>query len=449
MHNLSRSGEAVLSDSMTGQKNTYQVPRAFARTDPIDSTSIAFWFGMGLVFVRFSMVNEILTYVTHHNFYLLYLFGLPTIIGLLARGGIARVLRSRAAIFWMCLGLWMFAAIPFSIWRGGSFHAVVSFWKTELLMLFVVGGLTSNWRELRILMLTIAAGTATSLLWTRIFLKQAGETGRMSLEVGTISNANDFAGFLLLGLPFLVWVVMSGRRPLARLAAFVAVSYGLYAVLACGSRGALLGIAAALLFFTFAARTRHRVTFWLVIPVIALVAFVALPQGVTNRLLSFSASRAGASAEALGSSRSREILLRDSITASLRNPLFGIGPGQFTTYEGTKPELRGTGAYWHGAHNAYTQMASECGIPALLFYIAAIWSSWRLLKVAAQRAGKDPRLVAMRDAIFCVRLALVGFCTAIFFLNFAYIFYLPAMTGMAIAADSVSLAATRSAKETS
>ena len=59
---------------------------------------IAFWFGVGLVFVRFSMLNELLSYVDGRNFYLLYLFGIPALLGLLVSGGITRVLRERAAI---------------------------------------------------------------------------------------------------------------------------------------------------------------------------------------------------------------------------------------------------------------------------------------------------------------------------------------------------------------
>jgi len=80
---------------------------------------IAFWFGVGLVFVRFSMLNELLSYVDGRNFYLLYLFGIPALLGLLVSGGITRVLRERAAILWLCFGVWAVIAIPFSIWRGG------------------------------------------------------------------------------------------------------------------------------------------------------------------------------------------------------------------------------------------------------------------------------------------------------------------------------------------
>jgi O-Antigen ligase len=397
---------------------------------------IAFWFGVGLVFVRFSMLNELLSYVDGRNFYLLYLFGVPALLGLFLSGGIARVLRERAGILWVCFGIWAAIAIPFSIWRGGSAQTVWAYWKTELIMMFVIGGITTTWRECRVVMFAIAAAAAVNVVWFRLFA-QSELSGRMSLAFGMVANANDFAGHLLLVLPFLVWAALSCKSLMLRLAALAGLGYGAYLVLASGSRGALIALALDILFFTFAARRPYRLGLWLMVPLIAIAAITALPNGVVNRLVSFSSSQSGASEEALGSSEARQMLLRDGITSALRNPIFGIGPGQFTTYEGSKDELRGTGAYWHDVHNSFVQAASECGIPALLLYVAAIWSSWNLLKVVGQRTSRNPQLLGVTNAVFCIRLAIIGFCTAVFFLNFTYTFYLPAMTGLAIAVAAV------------
>jgi O-antigen ligase len=396
---------------------------------------IAFWFGVGLVFVRFSMLNELFSYIGGHNFYLLYVFGIPALVGLVVSGGIARVLRERAGILWLCFGAWAVIAIPFSIWRGGSAHTVWPYWKSELLMMFVIGGIMRTWRECRVVMLTIAAAAAVNIVSFRLF-GQVDMTGRRSLDFGTVANANDFAAHLLMVLPFLVWVSLSSKSRMLRLAALGGLGYGIYFVLASGSRGALVALAVDIMFFTFTARRAYRVGLWLLAPLIVIIAITVLPSSVVNRLASFSSSQSGASEEALGSSEARQTLLRDSIICALRNPVFGIGPGQFVTYEGTKDELQGTGAYWHNAHNSFAQAASECGIPALLLYVAAIWSSWHLLKVVGQHTSRNPQLLRVTNAIFCIRLAMIGFCTAVFFLNFTYTFYLPAMTGLAIAVAS-------------
>ena len=414
----------------------YAIPATQSRDEAKSAArKLAFRFGVGLVFVRFSMLNEMLSYLTGHNFYLLYFFAVPALLGLLVSGGIARVLCERAGILWLCFGIWAAIAIPFSIWRGGSAHTVWAYWKTELIIMFVIAGTTRTWRECRVLMFSITAAAAVNLLSSRLF-GQVEMNGRRDLDFGAVANANDIAGHLLMVLPFLVWVALSCKSLMLRLAALGGLSYGVYLVLASGSRGALIALAADILFFTFAATRRYRLGFWLLAPVVVIMALTVLPGSVVNRLESFSSSQSGASDEALASSEVRQTLLSDSIIAALRNPIFGIGPGQFTTYEGSKDELKGTGAYWHNVHNSFTQAASECGIPALLLYLAAIWSSWRLLKVLGQPTNRGPQLLGITNALFCIRLAVIGFCTAVFFLNFTYTFYLPAMTGLAIALTS-------------
>jgi O-antigen ligase len=406
---------------------------------------IAFWFGVGLVFVRFSMLNEILSYVSGRNFYLLYFFGIPALFGLFVSGGIVRVLRERPAILWVCFGVWAVMAIPFSIWRGGSAHTVWAYWKTELIMMFVIGGIMRTWRECRVVMFAIAAAAAVNIFSSRLF-GQVEVSGRRDLEFGTVANANDFAGHLLLVLPFLIWVALSCKSRMLRAAALGGLSYGVYLVLASGSRGALVALAVDILFFIFAGTRRYRVGLLLLAPVIVIIAITVLPGTVLTRLSSFSSSQSGASEEALGSSEARQTLLRDSIIGALWNPFFGVGPGQFATYEGSKEELRGTGAYWHGAHNSFAQAASECGLPALFLYLAAIWSSWHLLRVIGQHTSRNPQLLDVANAVFCIKLAVIGFCAAVFFLNFTYTFYLPAMTGLAIAlASAVRLDRTRRA----
>lgn len=437
MHNFSQSGRAELDYGSAGKPSVYSARNASILKDQSEPLSVAFLFCAGLAFIRFSLVGEILTYVTHHNFYLLYVFGLPATIALVVSGGLARVLRRQPTILWMCFGLWAVAAIPFSLWKGGSFHAVFNYWKAELLMLFVIGGLTKTVRECKALMLTIAGAAAVSLLWTRIFLKTTDTSGRLTLEVGSISNANDFAGFLLLAVPFIVWVTMSSRSIFMRVIALGAVGYGVYVILASGSRGALVALAAELLFFAFAAKRRHRVTLWLAAPVILLVAVIALPDTVVTRLTSFTASK-GASREALESSQMRERLLKDAVNAAIEHPLFGIGPGQFTLYEGTVLKGNTRGTFWFGAHNSYAQAASECGIPVLIFFLAAVWSTWRLLTATGEAARQAPHLAPIANAVFCAKLSMIGFCIAIFFINFAYTFYLPAMTGIAIALASAA-----------
>ena len=129
----------------------------------------------------------------------------------------------------------------------------------------------------------------------------------------------------------------------------------------------------------------------------------------------------------------RRYLLEKSILYTLQFPVFGVGMAQFGVYEGEHNQVVGTHGYWHEAHNTYTQISSECGIPALVLFIAGIVSTFLLVNRVYRQARKRPECEDIRIATFCIMLAMTTYCTAITFVNFGYFFYLPAMSSLAIA----------------
>src|ERR1035437_553505 len=94
--------------------------------------------------------------------------------------------------------------------------------------------------------------------------------------------------------------------------------------------------------------------------------------------------------------------------------------------------------YWHETHNTYTQVSSECGIPALAFYIAGIISTFLLVNRVYRRARGRPECWEIQTTAFCIMLAMTTYCMAIAFVNFAYYFYLPALASLVIAVSSAA-----------
>jgi O-antigen ligase len=125
--------------------------------------------------------------------------------------------------------------------------------------------------------------------------------------------------------------------------------------------------------------------------------------------------------------------LKSSIQFTFQHPIFGVGPGEFSDYEAEVAKTAGKKGAWQVTHNAYTQVSSEAGIPALLFFLAAIFMSFRTFGRVYQVARNRPGLRSMAVACFCCQLSLVGFCTATVFLSLAYTMYLPTMSGLALA----------------
>jgi O-antigen ligase len=399
--------------------------------DPL--RSIAFHLGLLLVFLRISMLHQVQSMMMGFNLHLLYLFGIPAIIGVVAAGGLRRAFRGRPAYYWTGFAIWMFLAVPFSSYRRDSAELLLTYLRTDLIMLFVTAGLAVSWRECKQLMHAIAWGVVVNLMCARIFLKAMGYENRVSLEFGTISNPNDLAAHLLFALPFLLWVAMSSKFILMRIFAILGVVYGLYVILGTGSRGAVMGLGVATVYFLLRGTVRQRLALVAIAPIVAGVLLTVVPSRILQRLTSFSASSADAAEDAIASSMTREYLLKTSIRYTLQYPLFGVGPGQFSSFEGMHNQIVGTHGVWQEAHNTFTQVSSECGIPAAILFIAGIVSTFLLLNRTFRQARNRPDCADIRAAVFCVSLALLAFCTVIAFVNFAYFFYLPAMAGMAIA----------------
>jgi O-antigen ligase len=125
--------------------------------------------------------------------------------------------------------------------------------------------------------------------------------------------------------------------------------------------------------------------------------------------------------------------LRQSVTYAITHPLVGVGPGQFAVAAYGDAVKEGTQSPWLGTHNSYTEVASECGIPAFLLYVSvlvlSLVSNFRIFR---RTAGlKD--YVDLNALAYCMFSATLMYAICTFFFHIAYSSYLPAIAGMSIA----------------
>ena len=317
----------------------------------------------------------------------------------------------------------------------------VSWIRAVLPILFAIAGCVMTLREFNRLMTVLAAAAGVNVLAGRLFANQI--SGRLELAGTTISDPNDYAAHLILVLPFLLLVIMEPRRStMVRALASGLTLYGLYLIISTGSRGGLLALGVAVLFCIWKLRPRQKIAVAMVAAILACAAIVVIPQQVLSRFATIFSSdnkleNDGALSAATESAEARNYLLRQSVLVTLSHPFFGVGMGQFQNYEGemSRKAIGGPG-YWNETHNSFTQASSEMGIPALLFYLAAIIATYRMLDRVyrlAQQQSSTPGVQRIKVTAFYLLLSLVGFCAASFFLSLAYRFYLPAFAGLAIA----------------
>jgi len=394
------------------------------------------------IFIQFTKLHELIAIVLHVNVFLLYLVGIPAYALLFMSGGLPRTWKWPQARCWIGVAIWMVLSTPTSLWIMDSLTTVNNYFRTELAVLFVIAGFVMTWDEFRRLMKVLAWAAVVDLLEGRL-IAGGDLNGRLDLSAGTMADPNDYAALLLLVMPFLLLVLLkpSTRNPLMRGITLIGVLYGLYTILSTGSRGGMLSLGVGVLYGFWRLALAQKIMGLVAIPVLGVVLMFSLPEATRMRLATtFSGNRSEVhtidEAMAVDSANARQELLKRSIRATFDHPIFGVGIGQFQNYEGMTSRKMGMQGSWHETHNTYTQISSEAGIPAFLFLTAGVVFTFRLMNRTYRKARKmppTPQNVEIVQTCFCVMLAMVSFSVCIFFLSMAYRFYLPALTGIAIA----------------
>src|ERR1700722_4502111 len=355
---------------------------------------LAFYCTVALVFLHYTRLHEVLTFYTKVNTRILYLLSVPALAGFLVCGGLRRTFYWKPAVFWTTFVLWMLIATPFSTWRGGSLQMVWDFVHADYIMLPLVAGIPMMWKECRTIAYTIGLAGIVNVGLAVWSFRDYG-AGRVGTAFATLGNPNDYAGQLLMVLPMVVYLVLYAphMKILVRAIGIAALLYGVYTVFASGSRGALLGIAVASVFTVVRSTGRTRIVMIASFPVACAMLLLLVPRSTLERLGNYSTAL-DPTDEAAQSTFIRQNLLKESITATLTHPLLGVGPGEFGDFEGQeKATNRIVKVGYVNAHNSYTQISADNGIPGFLFYIGGTISAFLML----QRTLKKARVAGRED----------------------------------------------------
>jgi O-antigen ligase len=125
-------------------------------------------------------------------------------------------------------------------------------------------------------------------------------------------------------------------------------------------------------------------------------------------------------------------MLLKSIETTIKNPIFGIGPGQFATYLGFAEKNKGRSGYFAETHNAYTQISAETGFPGIIFFLGA----WITAFAGVLKRMKEARALGHREIEqvgIAILVSFVAFGTSGFFLSMGFRFYFYLQMGLAIA----------------
>src|SRR5262249_7078213 len=145
--------------------------------------------------------------------------------------------------------------------------------------------------EVRRVLYVIALGGIVIIVMSRFFASDWGG-GRTGIEFGVIGNPNDYSCHLIAVLPFLLYMTVCKPStiagPIGRVLAIPFIGFGLYLIMKCGSRGALIALLVGTAYVLWKSPMRIRVAVLVAVPLIGEILVAVLPPSTIARLTSFS-----------------------------------------------------------------------------------------------------------------------------------------------------------------
>ncbi|MEQ1885792.1 MAG: O-antigen ligase family protein [Bryobacteraceae bacterium] len=349
-------------------------------------------------------------------------------------GQILGALRSRGTIAILVLTAWWGCCVPFSVWPGGTVIKFRTEWVFSLAVFFIVATGANTVRGLQ----RYAGTLALSAVCVNVVLLRYGIEkdlrGAVEFE-GSLSNPNFAALHLLIGLPFLVyWVRSSGLfsfRGILGLANAILLAFLI--ITRTGSRSGLLTLIIMTVLMTMGTKLHTRIALVLGLLVGAAAVIPFVPSYLLYRYGTLLRSTDTETSEAAMSTRVRRELLSQSFEQTLRNPLFGVGPGQFRVAAAANSKDEGERALWLETHNTYTQVSSEMGVPGFLIYIAMIYFSLMPLVKDLRQARRSGVRLPRHEYARAVLISAAGLALNSFFTSMAYQYYWPVLCAMGVA----------------
>jgi O-antigen ligase len=336
--------------------------------------------------------------------------------------------RPREVNLILLLGVASLFSIPFAIDPSEAWATFVDFViKTILIFLVLANVLRTELRVKMLFWLVLIVSIYLSVNVIQdyragIFTIGLAETNTQRIGgaiKGLFDNSNDLALHLVTIIPIALALGLVKKNPLTRIVYWGIGLLMLSAVIITFSRGGFLALIAMTLVLARKFSRRNKAA-TLATLVLTVIFFIAVAPGAYGGRL---ATIFNSAADVTGSSSQRTEVLKRSIWVALRYPVFGVGLGNF--HHKSDHEL--------GTHNAYTQVAAEVGIPAMILYILFLVHPLRKLRMIERELFERNETSRFYYLSIGLQASIVGYMVASFFAAVAYQWYIYYLVGYAIA----------------
>jgi putative inorganic carbon (hco3(-)) transporter len=308
-------------------------------------------------------------------------------------------------------------SIPLAFNKTAAFFGFNEFLKVVLMFIVMVNVLRTEKRLRAMLLLAlitscIVSAAAVNDYRLGLFLRDLANN-RIRGSIGNLfDNPNDLALHLVTMVPLAFGMLLASRGGLKKL--FFAGCTVLIIVgdIATFSRGGFIGLVCvgAVLAWRLAKSNKFLIATGL--PIALLLFLLFAPGGYRSRIAS--------TTDDSGIARREE--LKRSLFVAIHHPLFGVGINNYILFSDVN----------HATHNAYTQVASEMGFPALLIYVLFLITPLKGLRRISRATSASRHTSRYYYLAVGLEASLVGYMVSSFFLSVAYLWYVYYLVGYAI-----------------
>jgi O-antigen ligase len=302
--------------------------------------------------------------------------------------------------------------IPFAIWKGGAFTAVSEKFSKTAVVAMLISMAVVHLKELRKL-LWIQVSAVNLVVFCSILLRHTRDGRLEGIQRGVLENPNDLAINIAISFPVGLAFLLRAQG-FKKVVWTVALAFMAVGIVLTYSRSGLLAflLSLAVCVWEYGVKGKRRYIVWTT--AVLLVGGLGLSLSSSHyraRVESIMAGNIEGSGDK-GSLNARKALLKKSIIVAATHPLFGVGPGCFILVD------KG----WVVAHNTYTELAAEAGLPAIILFLLALGAA---LKNVAYVKGsvkyqEDPEVRIFTQAL---RAGLVAYIMAACFASTEYNLY--------------------------
>ena len=336
---------------------------------------------------------------------------IPTQLGLENR----ITVRTREINLVLLLLLLCLISVPFALDKLRAWNAFVEYAKVVVMFVVMVNVVRTEKRLKALLLLILVISMILSVAGVNDYA-----TGNLALGGkriagvigGLFDNPNDLAIHLVTFLPIIIGLGLGARFLPARMIYFAAALCVLAGIVVTFSRAGFLGL--IVVFGTLVLKLGRGNRFLVgMVCVVLITFFLILAPGTYRQRLTTTGDE---------SAQARTGELKRSIFLAVRHPFFGVGMDNFVIFSDTE----------HATHNAYTQVASEVGLPAVAVYILFLIGAIKRMRRLPHPREVEKKKRALPYLAVGLQASLAGYMVVSFFASVAYLWYVYYLVGYAI-----------------